>query len=173
MLFTEIVQIINAIAPIAKILIEWGIRGSKETTAKRLDISKAYHNYKTELKENHAILEHINLDAIVTKNIVEPGVKGIVSRLKTKAADALLLSLLSHIQNPQKAVKSLFVKPKKADAAEAKEIIKAIIFVFDKIKELQNFTTLTEAEQKILKGFYVRKRIKNIREKTLFIKQRL
>ena len=42
-----------------------------------------------------------------------------------------------------------------------------------KTKELQTFTTLTEEEQKLLKGFYVRGRIKHIKEKSLFIKQSL
>ena len=169
----EALSMISAVAPIAQPVIEWGIKYGEGRTTKRLEIAKAFHHYRAELKENNAILERINLDAIDTKDIANPAIKSLANRLKTKAADNLLLSLLSQIQNPQKAVKALPLKEKKTDEKEAKKIIKAIIFVLEKTKELQCFTTLTEAERRILKGFYVRARLKHIKEKTLFIKQRL
>ena len=56
---------------------------------------------------------------------------------------------------------------------EAKQFVKNIIFCLEKTRELQTFTTLTEEEQKILRGFYVRKRLKNIIDKSLYIKKRL
>jgi len=162
------------IAAIAQTVLDWGIKDDIPHTQKRLDIAKAYQNYKAELKLNCAILERIKLEEINTRDINDPAVKGIAARLKTKAADALLLSLLSHIQNPQKAVKALpAVNINKADAKEAEQLIKTIISVKEKTKELQCFTTLTEAERKILKGFYARARLKHIKEKSLFIKQRL
>ena len=168
-----LIEILSAIAPIAQSVVEWSIGAKIERANKRLDIAKAFHSYQMELKANWAILAQINLEKIDAKDIANPAIKGIVNRLKTKAAEALLLSLLSHIQNPQKAVKAMPVKLKKTDKAEAKKFIKAIIFVLDKTRELQAFTALTEAERKILKGFYVRGRVKHIKEKSLFIKQRL
>ena len=164
-----LIEILSAVTPIAQAVVDWGIKASKERAKKRLDIAKAFYSYQREFKENWAILSKIDLDKINTKDISDPAIKGIANRLKTKAAEGLLLALLSHIQNPQKAVKALPVKLKKPDEAEAKKIIKAIIFVLDKTKELQGFTRLTEAERRILKGFYVRGRVKHIVEKSGFI----
>ena len=107
MTFLGILSAIGNIAPIAQPVLEWGIRGIVKHFKKRLDIAKAYNKYQAEFKLNYAILERIKLETINTRDITSPAVKGIVSRLKTQAAEALLEALLSHIQNPQKAVKAL------------------------------------------------------------------
>jgi hypothetical protein len=174
MALIEIISAAGSFASLAQPVVEWGIERGKTKEQTKLNIAKAFQNYKAELKLNHAILQKIKLDEIDTKDITNPAIKGIASKLKTKAAENLLLSMLTLIQEPKKAVKALPVKkPGKADAAEAKKIIAAIIFVMEKIRELQCFTTLSEAEKKILKGFYVKKRLKNIKEKTLFISKNL
>lgn len=138
-----------------------------------MSVAKAFQSYKSELKLNCAILKHIKLEEIDTRDINNTAVKGIASKLKTKAAEELLISLLTEINNPKKAEKVLSDNASKADKAEAKEVIKAIISVIDKTHELQCFTTISKAEQKILKGFYVRARIKHIKEKSLFIIRKL
>jgi hypothetical protein len=171
MSFIGILSAVGSLASLAQLILEWGIGEGKTSAGNKLEIAKAYQSYKSELKLNYAILERIKLEEINTRDISDPAIKGITSKLKTKAAEDLLLSMLSLIKNPKKAVKALSVN--KADAAEAKKIIAAIIFVMEKTRELQCFTTLSEAEQKILAGFYVKKRLKNIIEKTRFIKQSL
>jgi hypothetical protein len=164
----------GTIASALQPIIEWGIERDKIHTQIKTDIAKAYQGYIAELKLNWAILEKIKLDEINTRDIGDPAIKGIASRLKTKAAETLLLSLLTLLQNPEKAVKALPAgKPGKTDGTEAKLIIKAVISVTEKTRELQCFTSLSEAERKILKGFYARARLKHIKEKSLFIKQSL
>jgi hypothetical protein len=170
----EIITGAGTIASALQPIIEWGIERDKINTQKKTDIAKAYQSYIAELKLNCAILERIKLDEINTRDISNPAIKGIASRLKTKAAENLLLSLLTLLQKPKKAVKALPTgKPDKISETEAKQIIKAIISVMEKTRELQCFTTLSEAEQKILKGFYARARLKHIKEKSQFVKQRL
>ena len=174
MALLEIISAIGSLMSIAQPVVEWGMERGKSEAIKKVDISKAYQSYKTELNLNCAILEHINLDSINTRDIADPAVKGIASRLKTNSAEALLTALLSNIQNPKKAAKAISTsKSSKINAAEAKKLITAIISVMGKTKELQCFTTLSEAERKILKGFYARARIKHIKEKSLYIKQNL
>ena len=167
MTLAEILSIASGIASIAPPILQWGIEKGGPRARAKLDINKAFLDYKAELKLNNAILQRINLDAIDTRDIANPAVKAIASRLQTKAAHALLLSLLQLIQKPEKAAKALPVK--KIDKAEAKKVIKAIISVTEKTRELQCFTTLSEAERKILKGFYARARLKHIKENTLYI----
>jgi hypothetical protein len=139
-----------------------------------MDIQKAYGNYIEELRHNWAILQRIKLEEINTRDIANPAVKDIAARLKTEAAVNLLDSIHALIQKPRKAVKTMKGKTiGKTEMAEAQKLIKEIIAVLIKIKELQCFTTLSEAEQKILKGFYARARLKHIKEKSLYIKQHL
>lgn len=168
MSFTEIITAIGTFIPIGQTLLEWGIGHGEKVTAKKADIAKAYVAYKTELQHNWSILERLKLEEISTKDISNPAVVSIAGRLKTDAAEKLLLALLAEIQNPQKAVKKLPAAAK-VDTSEAKKLIKAIIFVMDKTRELQCFTTLTEAEQRILRGFYVKVRLTHIIEKTQYL----
>ena len=164
-----LLEILSAALPVAQPLLEWAIEAGKESGKERKDIAKAFFNYKNELKLNCAILEKIDLKQIDTRNIGDPALKGIASRLKTNAAEALLLALLSHIQNPQKAVKKIAPKMAAGDEAEARQVIKAIISVVEKTRQLQCFTSLSEDERRILKGFYARARIKHITVKSLYI----
>ena len=170
MILTAIIEALSTIAPP---VIEWAIEKGKANSRTKLSVASAYQSYKAELKLNCAILEHIKLEKIDTRDISSPAVKGIASKLKTKAAETLLISLLSYINNPKKATKVLSANTSKADSAEAKKVIKAIISVTDKTHELQCFTTISKAEQEILKGFYVRARIKHIKDKSQYIIQRL
>ena len=169
-----IIGILSAVAPIAQPLLEWALRDKVPRPTKKQDIDKAFFNYKAELKLNCALLERVKLDQVDKTDITEPGLRGIVSRLKTKATDALLLALLSHLEDPQKAAKALTPnKINKADTAEARKVIKTIIAVMGKIKQLQFFTALSEDARRILKGFYARARLKHIIEDSLYIKAKL
>ena len=166
-----IIGILSAVAPIAQPLLEWAIAEGKKIGDKKRDIAEAFYNYKAELKSNCVLLKEINLDKVDPRNIAEPGLRGIVSRLKTEAANALLLALLSHLDDPQKAAKALPPNNiNKADTAEARNVIKTIIAVMEKTRQLQVFTTLSEDERRILKGFYARARLKHIIENSLYLK---
>ena len=169
-----IIGILSAIAPIAQPLLEWALRDKIPRPTKKQDIEKAFFKYKAELKLNCALLEHVDLEKVDKTNITAPGLKGIVSHLETKDADALLLALLSHLDDPQKAAKALPTNAiDKKDTAEAKKVFKTIIAVTDKIKQLQVFTTLSEDERNILRGFYARTRLKHIIEDSVYIKVKL
>ena len=164
----------SGIVTIFESVIIWIAQKGEDKKILKKDIQKAYSNFKEEIKQNCFILEKIKLEEIVTKDITNPSVKGIASRLQTKAASELLESIYSLIQEPEKAVKALKNKTlSKEEKTEAVKLVKTIISLHDNIKELQFLTTLTNDERKILKGFYARARIKTIQQKSFFIRQQI
>ena len=174
MSLVDIISIAGGIASIAQPIINWFAEQSPHRAEKHADIQKAYMGYKSENKLNCAVLSRIQLEKINTRKIGDPAVKDIAATLQTKAADTLLVSLFSLIQQPSKAVKTMTGKKlTKEEIEEAKKIITSIISAQEKIKELQCFTALGKEAQEIIGGFYVRARLKHIKEKSLYVKQRL
>ena len=170
----SIISFTSGIVTIAEPVVSWITSKGNKPKKIKPDIPKAYREYKEELRYNCAFLVKIDLEKIDTKDITNPAIKDIASRLQTKAATFLLESIHALIQTPPKAIKVLKAKTlSKEEKAEAGKLIKTIISVLENTKELQSFTTLTEAEKKILKGFYARARLKHIKEKSLYIKQQL
>jgi len=171
----NIISIAGGLVTIAEPILTWFLNKDKQIkTSNKEEFQNVYTAYKEELKHNWAFLKKIDLANIDTKDITNPAIKDFSARLKTEAAVRLLETLISLIHKPEKAVKTLKNKTlTNEEKAEVKKLIKTIITLYENTKELQLFTNLTEAERKILKGFYARARIKHIQEKTLYIKKQI
>jgi cysteinyl-tRNA synthetase len=171
----DIIALASAVIPaVVSPVIEffWSHIGQKKQNT--LTIQNAVQKYKSELQANWSLLDKIKLDEINTKEINNPAVTALAKRLNTEAGIALLSAIVETASNPKKSLKALAgKKPSKTEIAEAAKLIKTIIAAIDKINALQQFTTLTEAERTLLRGFYVRARINHIKEKTLYIKKSL
>jgi len=170
----SIISVASGLVTIAEPIISWVLGKDGKVKQTKIDLQKAYNDYKVELNSNWKFLSKVELAKIDTKDITNPSIKDFAARLQTNAASVLLETLYGLVQKPEKAAKALKGKTLTAEEkAEAKKLIKTIISVYESTKELQLFTGLSEAERKILKGFYARARIKNIKEKTLYIKQQI
>jgi len=171
---SSFISITGGLVSIAEPVLSWVLNKGKQLKKSNEDFKKVYSAYKEEIKHNWTFLKKIDLAKIDTKDITNPAIKDFSARLLTKAAAKLLASLYTIIQKPEKAVKTLKDKTlTKEEKAEAKKLIKTIITLHENTKELQLFTSLTEAEREILKGFfYARARIKHIQEKPIMYKSK-